>query len=756
MPIRTHILGFPRLGRDRLMKRTVEAYWEGRLNRTQLIETGNRIQKAHWQLQIDYELDFITVGDFAWYDHILNVSMLLGIIPSRFKTDSDHLLDTMFRIARGRAPSGSDAPASAMRKWFDTNYHYIVPELDADQQFRIYDESLFASVDLATTLKHPIKVVLPSPLTYLFLSKTTTEFDRLLLLSKLLAVYEQILSRLLAHNVSWVQIDEPILSLDLTPEWRTALTTTYDRLSKCNVPILLTNYFGALDDNRETVVSLPVAGLHIDTVRGADEVLQVARALPEDRVLSLGVIDGRNIWRCDPDAATKIIDEARGVHANIWISSSCSLLHVPLDVADETRLSEARKSWLAFAVQKLAEIRILQWYQHDRRDSADLVALRKVQEQRRRSAEIQNPQVQARVTAVEASWYQRQSAFAQRYAQQQQRFNLPLLPTTTIGSFPQTQEIRQTRAAFRTGKLNTDAYQAAMRNEIAKTVKIQQELDLDVLVHGEPERNDMVEYFGEMLNGFLFTEQGWVQSYGSRCVKPPVIFGDVSRPQAMTVEWSQYAQSLTKKPMKGMLTGPVTMLCWSFVRDDIPLREVAQQIALALRDEVADLEASGIGIIQIDEPALREGLPLRKSDWSTYLEWAVNAFRLSAGGARDDTQIHTHMCYCDFNDIIESIAALDADVISIETSRSNMELLQVFPRFAYPNAIGPGVYDIHSPLVPAQQWIVDLLQAAAKYIAIDRLWVNPDCGLKTRNWEEVKAALANMVAAAKTLRNSQK
>ncbi len=752
-----HNLGYPRIGAQRELKKALEAYWRGELDLGALEAAGRELRRRHWDEQRQAGLDFVPVGDFSFYDHVLDTTAMLGAVPPRFDWDGETVdLDTVFRMARGRAPTGAPAAACEMTKWFDTNYHYQVPELRADMDFRLATTKLFDEVAEAQAAGHAVKPVLLGPLTWLWLGKCRGgEFDRLTLLDCLLPVYGEILQRLRDAGVAWVQIDEPILVLDLPADWRAAFESAYSRLQTPGLNKLLTTYFGALEDNLHLACSLPVEGLHVDLVRGPEQLPLVLDKLPAWKVLSLGVLDGRNVWRADPDRLLAMLAPVKErLGERLWLAPSCSLLHVPMDLAQETTLDDELKGWLAFARQKLDELCILRTAldEGEAAVATELTAARAAANGRRYSARIHRPAVRERLAAVTPPMQNRRSAFAQRYAAQQAWMQLPLLPTTTIGSFPQTAGIRATRRDWRRGELDDATYRARMRAEITEVVRRQEALGLDVLVHGEPERNDMVEYFGEQLEGFAFTANGWVQSYGSRCVKPPIIFGDVSRPGPMTVDWITYAQALTERPMKGMLTGPVTILNWSFVRDDQPRRDTCRQIALALRDEVRDLETAGIRVIQIDEAALREGLPLRRRDRDAYLDWAVEAFRLTAAGVDDATQIHTHMCYSEFNDIMPAIAAMDADVITIETSRSHMELLDAFRDFAYPNAIGPGVYDIHSPNVPSVESIVELLRRAAERIPVQRLWVNPDCGLKTRDWPEVEAALANMVAAARRLR----
>ncbi len=760
----SHSLGFPRIGRDRELKKALEAHWKGELDEAGLRAVGQRLRAEHWQLQKDAGIDLLPVGDFAWYDQVLAHSLAFGVIPERFRPAAGKpTLDTLFAMARGAVANKSGgsccggAHAQEMTKWFDTNYHYLVPEFSADQQFALSWEQLFEEVAEAYALGHSVKPVLIGPLTYLWLGKEKgSDFDRLDLLERLLPVYGEIFQRLAAQGVEWVQIDEPILVLDLPQAWKNAFERAYNLIQREPCKKLIATYFGGLEDNLGLAANLPVDGLHIDLVRAPEQYPTILDRLPAYKVLSLGVVNGRNVWRCDLE---KVLELLRHAHERLgerlWVAPSCSLLHSPVDLEREDQLDTELKSWLAFAVQKCQEVALLGRALEAPDDASVQAALeqsRVVRAARAASTRIHKPEVQARLAAIRPRHAQRQSPFAERIAQQRECLQLPLLPTTTIGSFPQTSAIRLARQSFKQGKLSAAEYTEAMHAEIRHAVEVQENLGLDVLVHGEAERNDMVEYFAEQLDGYAFTRFGWVQSYGSRCVKPAVIVGDLSRPQAMTVEWIKYAQGLTDKPMKGMLTGPVTMLMWSFPREDVSREVQARQLALAIRDEVVDLEAAGIRIIQIDEAAFREGLPLRQAAWQGYLDWATEAFRLAASGVRDETQIHTHMCYSEFNDVIESIAAMDADVITIETSRSDMELLEAFERFAYPNEIGPGVYDIHSPRVPDSAEMAGLLRKAARRIPLERLWVNPDCGLKTRAWPETEAALVNMVAAARQLR----
>ena len=757
----THNLGFPRIGARRELKFALEAYWKSDISRDQLQAQGAHLRQRHWQQQAG--LDWVPVGDFSFYDQVLDMSFTLGHLPERVRGFDGDALDNYFRVARGRSAQAAHAhgggccgvAAGEMTKWFDTNYHYIVPEFSAATTFRLDASRLLAQLAEARAQGVKAKPVLIGPVTYLAIGKAKDGSDKLALLPRLLAVYAELLQTLAAQGVEWVQIDEPLLVTELNADWQHAFNTAYHQLKSCPVKLLLASYFGPLLDNGYLAAHLPVAGLHIDAVYGRDDVLPLINLLPAHKVLSLGVINGRNIWKSDLNATLDWLEPiAQRLGERLWIAPSCSLLHVPVDLDSEQTLDAEVKSWLAFALQKLDELNVLAQALRSGRDAvrAELDANQAALAARRASPRVHDPAVQAAVAAITGDLGRRASAYAQRAPRQAALLNLPLYPTTTIGSFPQTADIRRARSEYKAGRLDEAGYKNAMRAEIERSVRAQEQLGLDVLVHGEAERNDMVEYFGEQLQGYAFSQFGWVQSYGSRCVKPPILFGDISRPRPMTVEWIRYAQSLTAQPMKGMLTGPVTILNWSFVRDDQPRAVSCKQLALAIRQEVLDLEQAGVRVIQIDEAALREGLPLRRSQWQAYLDWAVESFRIAANGVRDETQVHTHMCYSEFNDIIAAIADMDADVITIETSRSDMELLDVFDHFKYPNEIGPGVYDIHSPNIPTQAHIVQLMNQAAQRIPARRLWVNPDCGLKTRQWSEVMPALANMVSAAKLLR----
>ncbi|MGR3966047.1 5-methyltetrahydropteroyltriglutamate--homocysteine S-methyltransferase [Pseudomonas sp. 910_23] len=754
-----HSLGFPRIGRDRELKKAQEAFWKGELDEAGLRAVGRDLRKTHWALQKQAGIELLPAGDFAWYDQVLTHSLMFGVIPERFRPADGHAtLHTLFAMARGVSDNCcGGAHAQEMTKWFDTNYHYLVPEFSADQQFHLGWDQLFEEVKEARDLGHTVKPVVIGPLTYLWLGKAKGDaFDKLDLLERLLPLYGQIFQRLADLGVEWVQIDEPILVLDLPQDWKNAFERAYNLIQRDPLKKLVATYFGGLEENLGLAANLPVDGLHIDLVRAPEQYPTILDRLPAYKVLSLGVVNGRNVWRCDLEKALATLQHAHEkLGDRLWVAPSCSLLHSPVDLGREDKLDAELKSWLAFAVQKCEEVALLAQAVDQPEAPAVLAALaesRAVQVARQASTRIHKPAVRARVAAITEQDSQRQSPFAQRIEKQRAGLNLPLLPTTTIGSFPQTASIRLARQSYKAGKLSEAEYVEAMHSEIKHAVQVQENLGLDVLVHGEAERNDMVEYFAEQLDGYAFTRFGWVQSYGSRCVKPAVIFGDLSRPKAMTVEWIRYAQGLTDKVLKGMLTGPVTMLMWSFPREDVSREVQARQLALAIRDEVVDLEAAGIKIVQIDEAAFREGLPLRQAQWQHYLDWATEVFRLCACGVRDETQIHTHMCYSEFNDVIESIAAMDADVITIETSRSDMELLDAFEAFDYPNDIGPGVYDIHSPRVPDVSQMANLLRKAAKRIPAERLWVNPDCGLKTRGWPETEAALIHMVTAARQLR----
>ncbi|GEM81805.1 5-methyltetrahydropteroyltriglutamate--homocysteine methyltransferase [Vibrio superstes NBRC 103154] len=752
----THILGYPRVGEKRELKFALEQYWNGESDVKALQGVASEIRKNNWALQQDNQLSFATAGDFAWYDHVLGTSLLLGHVPKRHKNGFPDL-DTLFRIGRGQSQAScgcSGEAASDMTKWFNTNYHYIVPEFSADDKFELSWTQLFDEINEAQKQGHKVKPVLLGPLSYLYLGKEVEEgFDRLTLLPRLLAAYQGIFAKLEKLNVEWVQIDEPILSLELDAKWLSSFKLAY-QVIRSDVKVLLTTYFDSVVDALPTITELAIDGLHVDLASAPEQLSEVVEALPENWVLSAGAINGRNVWRANLVEKRESLTAAKEkLGERLWIGTSCSLLHSPVDLELETGLSAETQSWFAFAKQKVAEVNWLakaldgdkQAIEYCEQYSQPII-------KRQQSTSVNKASVQKRLANLTPADAKRSANYAERSHHQKEVIKLPLLPTTTIGSFPQTSEVRKTRAAFKRGELTQGQYREIIQGFIQDTVERQQAIGLDVLVHGEAERNDMVEYFAENLAGFQTTQFGWVQSYGSRCVKPAIVVADIEREQAITVDWTQYAQSLTDKPMKGMLTGPVTILCWTFPREDISREAITNQLAFALQDEVADLQSAGINIIQIDEPAIREGLPLKSRDHQEYLNWAVNAFKVSAASAKPETQIHTHMCYSEFNEIIDSVAALDADVITIETSRSNMELLNAFEEFNYPNEIGPGVYDIHSPNVPSVEWIEQLIEKAATRIPVERLWVNPDCGLKTRNWQETEQSLKNLVEATHRLR----
>lgn len=752
----THTLGYPRMGSNRELKKKLESYWKGDVLEDDLATTARLLRKLHWKNQSQAGVDLIPVGDFSYYDHMLDNAVRFGVIPERFGVTAGKAdLNDYFVMARGEACENG-TPAMEMTKWFDTNYHYIVPEFSEDQDFFVADRSLVEQAEEAAFEGYKVKAVLPGPLTFLLLGKCSEkEFDRLTLLEKLIPAYCELIESL-SGTCSWIQFDEPVLALDLSKDVLKLLGPVYRTFKEAasGTKIMVASYFGGLGENLTTAAKLPVDALHVDLIRGEQDLDPLLAALDNRLSLSLGVVDGRNIWRADLDKAVDLAEKAVRVLGSerVFIAPSCSLLHVPFDLDLEISLDHEIKSWMAFARQKCSEIRVVA----DAASGIDvkdkLAENRKIIESRKTSNRVNNPEVAERIASLKDQDFKRISNYTMRAEIQRNELGFPLLPTTTIGSFPQTTEVRSIRRQFKAGHIGKDEYETFMHEYIVDCIRRQNEIGLDLFVHGEPERNDMVEYFGEHFEGYCFTSNGWVQSYGSRCVKPPVIFGDVSRPEAITVDWINYARTVSPKEVKGMLTGPVTILCWSFVRDDQPRSETCLQIALAVRDEVADLEKSGVKVIQIDEPALREGMPLRKSEQSEYLKWAQECFRLSSSCVEDKTQIHTHMCYCEFDEIIENIAALDADVISIEASRSRMELLGSFKKFSYPNEVGPGVYDIHSPAIPAEEEIVRLLEKALELIPAERLWVNPDCGLKTRRWEEVVPSLKNMVQAAKKVR----
>ena len=754
-------LGFPRIGAFRELKKAVEGYWKGNLSKDELLQAGAQIRKNNWQLQKNAGITYVPSNDFSYYDHILDMIATVGAVPKRFNFDGGNVdIDLYFAMARGLQKDGTDVFAMEMTKWFDTNYHYIVPEFSKNQEFKLSSTKIIDQYEEAKALGIETRPVIIGPVSFLLLGKMVDNSQKWELIDSLLEVYSEIFAKLSEAGVKDIQIDEPYLVTNLQSEVQNLYKDVYKKIRSFagGINIHLATYFDDLADNAQTAFDLDVDSVHIDLVRAPNQLENSLNLLKDNQSISLGLIDGRNIWINDIEQSSDI---AKNVASKIGsdrviIAPSCQLLHTPVDLGSEKDLDSDIKSWLSFATQKLAEINAISKIANS--EQGDVLNLlnsnKEANASRKISNKIHNSDVKKRASLVDDSVLNRNSSYDVRKNIQKESVPLPYLPTTTIGSFPQTKEVRKHRADFKAGRITLEEYNSFIEEETARTVKFQEDIGLDVLVHGEFERNDMVEYFGEQLNGFTFTKFGWVQSYGSRCVKPPIIFGDVSRDNAMTVKWSSYAQSLTENIMKGMLTGPITILQWSFVRNDQPRKDTAMQIAFAIRDEVVDLEKAGIKVIQIDEAALREGLPIRKENWKEYLKWAVEAFRVSASGVDDKTQIHTHMCYSEFNDIIESIADMDADVISIETSRSNMELLDAFIDFKYPNDIGPGVYDIHSPRVPALGEMVNLLNKALNVLNPDQIWVNPDCGLKTRDWPETKAALELMVKAANEVRSS--
>ncbi|WP_215222760.1 5-methyltetrahydropteroyltriglutamate--homocysteine S-methyltransferase [Echinicola shivajiensis] len=763
----THNLGYPRIGSKRQLKKASEAYWKGKISLHELLQTGADIRLQNWKLQQKAGIDLIPSNDFSFYDQVLDMSLTVGAIPERYHnivTDQKQPeLDLYFAMARGYQNNELDIIAMEMTKWFDTNYHYIVPEFKKDQKFKLFSTKVLDEFKEAKRLGIPTKPVILGPVSYLLLGKEKeTGFNRISLIKNLLPVYLEILKKLENSGATWVQIDEPYLAMDLSSEEKEAIQYAYKEIKKASpsLKILIASYFGTLGDNINLATSLPVCALHIDLVRAPEQLDKILEVIPKNMSLSLGLVDGRNIWKNDFESSLELIEKALSAKApeRLLIGPSCSLLHSPCDLEGESNemdLTAEIKNWMAFAKQKVKEIVYLKELALNKENETNLAILsdnKAAIHSKAKASIIHNAKVAAALGLLGPGHSQRKSQFRDRQKLQEQNLNLPLFPTTTIGSFPQTKDVRQWRANLKKGVLTQNQYDELISEETKAAIQWQEAIGLDVLVHGEFERNDMVEYFGERLEGFVFTQNGWVQSYGSRCVKPPIIYGDVSRPEAMTKYWTAFAQSLTEKNVKGMLTGPVTILQWSFVRNDQPRSVTCQQIALAIREEVNDLEDAGIKIIQIDEPALREGLPLRLSQWDNYLKWAVECFRIAASGVQDKTQIHTHMCYSEFNDIIQHIAAMDADVITIECSRSQMELLDAFAEFKYPNEIGPGVYDIHSPRIPTEGEMVELMEKAKAVISDRQLWVNPDCGLKTRGWEETREALIRMVQAAKSLR----
>lgn len=754
-------LGFPRIGANRELKKALERYWRSEISQQELESVASTIRKNNWKTQKENNIDYIPSNDFSFYDQILDNICTLGAIPSRYNFSGDNVdLDTYFAMARGMQSGDIDVPAMEMTKWFDTNYHYIVPEFSKNQKFSLKSEKIFKQYLEAKECGIDTRPVLIGPTTFIAIGKEKDDFDKFSLIDGVLDVYEDIITKLSALGAKDIQIDEPILVTDLDENIKKVYANAIARITNCckenSINLHLATYFDTIGDNAQIYFASDAYSYHIDLVRAPDQLEQALELLPKNAKISLGLIDGRNVWINGIENSIEIIESVKNSikSDDIIIAPSCSLIHTPVDLDNEDKLDNEIKMWLSFAKQKLTEIAFLKDFTNGKtsKEDAFFISNKEAIAKRKSSTRVNNPEVKQRLADIKPSDYERSSAYKERIKLQKARLNLPLYPTTTIGSFPQTAEVRKARSEFKKGILSADKYQEFLQNKTIDCLRKQEEIGLDVLVHGEFERNDMVEYFGEKLDGFIFTANAWVQSYGSRCVKPPIIFGDVSRPKPMTTEWIKFANNNTKHEVKGMLTGPVTILQWSFVRDDQPRELTCKQIALSIRDEVADLEDTGLKIIQIDEAALREGLPIRKASWEDYLQWSVDSFKLSAAVAKDDTQIHTHMCYSEFNDIIESIARMDADVISIETSRSQMELLDAFVDFNFPSEIGPGVYDIHSPRVPTTEEMIDLLNKASNLIPKENIWVNPDCGLKTRGWPEVEKSLKSMAQAAKALR----
>ena len=746
-------IGYPRIGPKRELKKALEQFWKGEIQEQDLHNVAKNLRKQNWQTQKSAGVDLISSNDFSFYDQVLDAICLLGAVPKRYKWDGQEVnLTTYFAMARGSQTADLDVPALEMTKWFDTNYHYLVPELSAEQTFKLSSNKPFEEYEEAKQAGFDTKPIILGPLTFLLLAKGIDGFNTINLLDKILPIYKQIVEKFSQLGAEWIQIDEPILVKDLDSNVVSKIKHTLNQIKSAagNCKILLATYFEDLnEDVKNQVFESNVDVVHLDLVRGSKNKEYVKNS---NKKLSLGLVDGRNVWKTNLQEKINFIKD--NISNDVIIASSCPLLHSPYDLELEQKVPVEIKRWLSFAKQKLLELNVIKGFINEGSHQEALDNNAADIHDRETSKLIHDNAVKDRIKTINKSITERKSSYVDRAKIQKNIFSLPKYPTTTIGSFPQTTDVRQARAKFKRGELDETSYEKFLEEKTIDTIRKQESIGIDVIVHGEFERNDMVEYFGEQLKGFTFTSSGFVQSYGSRCVKPPIIFGNVSRPKPMTVRWSKFAQEQTKQIVKGMLTGPITILQWSFVRDDQPRKFTAQEIGFAIRDEVEDLEKNGIRMIQIDEPALREGLPLKKKDWKDYLSWSVDCFKISAAVVKDETQIHTHMCYAEFEDIIDSIAALDADVISIETSRSRMELLTTFEKFKYPNEVGPGVYDIHSPRVPSQDEMKILIEKASKLIDPSRIWVNPDCGLKTRGWPETIDALTKMVNAAKELRVS--
>ncbi|KAG7094236.1 hypothetical protein E1B28_007841 [Marasmius oreades] len=761
--VHSSVLGFPRIGANREIKKVVEAYWAGKVSAEEVTKTAAEVRMSNWTELKQRGVTYLPVGDFSLYDHVLDHSAAFNAIPKRYQGQGLNALDTYFAMARGHQANGVDVPAGEMKKWFDSNYHFLVPELDETTDFKLNYNKALEEYNEVKALDKDSRPVVLGPITFLALAKATKEaregFQPISLLPKLLPVYKQLLSELKAGGASWVQLDEPILVTDLGASFESQFVSAYQELVPVSPNIMLATYYGRLESNVNFLNKLPVAGVHIDLDRAPQQLDSAIAALSSTQIgLSLGVVSGRSIWKTDFQAALKLVEKATSALGpeRVVVSTSTTLLHIPVTLANENKLTEEQKDWFSFALEKASEVATIAAAasgSQDAKVSAALEANRTSIAKRREFEKNSDDSIRKRVASIRPEDYERKNPFSVR-REAQKKLNLPKFPTTTIGSFPQTKEIRQARAKLGKNELSEVEYEEFIKKEIESAVRFQERIGLDLLVHGEPERNDMVQYFGERLNGFVFTQNAWVQSYGSRYVRPPIVVSDVSRKGPITVQWSRYAQSLTSKPMKGMLTGPVTILNWSFPRVDISRELQAQQLALALRDEVIDLEAAGIKAIQVDEPAIREGLPLRRADWDAYLGWAGNTFKLATAGVKNETQTHSHFCYSDFDDIFPQIQRLDADVISIEASKSDLKLIKTFKRYGYSNSIGPGVYDVHSPRVPPTEEIKERLKAMLEHLDQSLLFVNPDCGLKTRGWKETEASLVNLVNAARWAREN--
>lgn len=761
MVVLSNVSGFPRIGARRELKFATERYWAGKVPAQELEEAARSIRDENWRFMREAGIDLIPSNDFSFYDNVLDTIVLVGAAPARYRhTGGEVDLDTYFAMARGRQEQDVDVTAMEMLKWFDTNYHYIVPELSDRTEFTLSSDKPFVEYSEAKAQNIETVPVITGPFTFLSLAKSSEggDFSRLSLLEALLPVYEQVLERLGGLGAQWIQLDEPALVEDRTKTELESFSSAYARLAGLSgrPKIAVKTYFDHVGEAFDALVNSQIEGIGLDFHRGRIDESRIAEH-PQigDKTLFAGIVDGRGVWINDLEASLDLLERLRGRSGELVVSTSCSLLHVPIDLEAEPDLDDEVRSWLAFAKQKVLEVAVLTRGLNEGRESVEdeLKTNRAALEARRTSPRTVNPEVRRRVSSLGEAEGRRSSNYSARQVVQREEFALPIFPTTTIGSYPQTADIRQARTKLAKGEISEEQYREEMRSEIERVVRFQEEAGLDILVHGEAERNDMVQYFGEMLEGFVFTKNAWVQSYGSRYVRPPIIYGDVFRPFPMTVDWITYAQSLTDRPMKGMLTGPVTMLMWSFVRDDLPASEVCKQLALAVRDEVVDLEAAGIRIIQVDEPAIREGLPLHRFAWKEYLDWAVYCFRVATSNVADSTQIQTHLCYSEFGDIIDAVDEMDADVALIWCARAGMRLLDDLAGYGYRREVGPGVYDIHSPRIPSVEEMAEEIRLATKRLDRAQIWINPDCGLKTRKWEEAGPSVVNMVEAAKRLRS---